>query len=91
MTIKRIKSSELCKRHPVSAHTTLPLALQRMPILSSNQQCSQTIIAGIMEQVKCQETLILTPLSANEGGATTTDETSLVHVGTSSGVTSAGK
>ena len=89
-TITRTKSSESCRRLPISSYTTLPIALQRMPLLTVDQRCTQKIVGGIMQDVKCDESLVLRPVSGSDGGATTAIETILALAEIKIGVQSAG-
>ncbi|XP_018009303.1 uncharacterized protein LOC108666875 [Hyalella azteca] len=66
--IKRV--SEKCPNIAVSSVTTLPAAIQRVPLVSSYFECSQTILAGIINKVECSHTMELSPVSQGAGGAT---------------------
>lgn len=89
-TIERTKSSDSCKRMPTSAITSLPTPLQRLPLIYADQKCTQKIVAGIVTHVRCNETLLMRPVSGTEGGATTAISTELTLVASTAGVQSAG-
>jgi len=71
VTIERTKSFETCKHLAMSSHTTIPSALQRMPMLTSRETCTQDIEAGIMKEVNCHQNLLLKPIAGADGVATT--------------------
>ena len=68
--IERSKSLSKCGKIAMTGHTSLPGPLQRLPIISSEQSCLQKITAGVMEEVTCEESIVLAPAGANEGTTT---------------------
>ena len=85
ITVERTKSFDTCSRIAMSSHTSLPAPLQKLPLVSSKETCSQKIEAGIMKQVDCNQHLLLRPITG-AGGVVTTVKTSLILTGSSYGV-----
>jgi len=86
--IKKSKPSSKCSRTPTVVQSTLPEAVHKLPIISADQDCTQTITEGIIVKVECQETLAMRPLATNEDVATTVISTKLTLRGKTSGIKS---
>ncbi|KAF2363164.1 Lipid transport protein N-terminal, partial [Trinorchestia longiramus] len=63
------RSSNECSNIPVSSTTSLPLAIQRVPLVSSSFESKQTVVAGIIQKVESHYQLELKAVSGGAGGA----------------------
>ena len=88
--IKKNKPSSKCSRTPTVVQSTLPEAMHKLPILSADQDCIQTITDGIIVKVECHEALMMRPLASSDDVATTIVNTKLTLRGKSTEIKSTG-
>ena len=58
----------------------VPAEIQSIPLMNSSSICSQQIVAGVFQQVVCEEQHIFRPLASQIAGAKTVVSTSLSFV-----------
>ena len=89
ISLEKSKNFGNCSRLAIGSHTSLPGPLGKLPLVSSSEICSQTVIAGVIHEVQCSQNLLLRPI-AGAGGVATFVTTNLKLHNTEYGVSVTG-